>query len=109
MLAAMPSNTIRPSAHACQVQEDCCKASRLLGSEVTYSALTSTPARHRPAATPPAPLGAFPTLCSGAGMHLVCAKAGASLGSLLPASVRAFPGQASLCEVAHSWASSPSP
>lgn len=112
MLATVPSNTIRPSACARQVQEDCCKASHLLGSEVTYGALTSTPVQYRPAATPPAPPGAFPTLCSeGAGVHmgLRYAKAGASQGSLLPASVHALQGQASLHEVAHSWAPSPSP
>lgn len=61
---------------------------------------------------PPAPPGAFPTLCSegaGAGMGLGYTKAGAPQGSFLPASVYALPGQASLHEVAHSWASSPSP
>lgn len=49
-LATVLSNTIRPSACMCQVQEDCCKASHLLGSEVTYGALTSTPVRYGPAA-----------------------------------------------------------
>lgn len=111
-LAMVLSNTIRPSACVRQVQEDCCKASHLLGSEVTYGALTSTPVRYGPAATPPAPPGAFPTLCSegaGVGMGLGYAKAGASQGLLFPASVHALPGQASLHEVARSWASSPSP
>lgn len=103
MLATAPSNTVRPSACSCHVQEDCCKACHLLGSEVTYGALLSTPVQYRPATAPPAPPGAFPTLCSegaSVGMGLGYDKAGASWGSLFPAPVYALPGQASLHEVA---------
>lgn len=57
MLSTVPCSAIRPSACTPQVQEDCCKASHLLGSEVTYGALTSTPVQYKPAATPPAPPG----------------------------------------------------
>lgn len=112
MQATLPGNTVWPSACACQVQEDCCKASNLVGSEVTYGALTSTPVQYRPANTPPAPPSMSPIVCSegaGIGRGLGYAKAGASQGSLLPASVHALPSQAALHKVAHSWASSPSP
>lgn len=112
MQATLPGNIARPSACARQVQEDCCKASNLEGSEVTYGALTSAPVQYRPAATPAAPPGMSPTLCSegaGVGRGLGYAKAGASQDSLLRALVHALPSQAALHKVAHSWASSPNP
>lgn len=103
MLSAEPCCAIRPSACTPQVQEDCCKASHLLASKVTYGALTSTPVQYKPAATPPMPPGAFPTLFpagASAGTGLRGAKAGAFQRSDLSASDTACQAKHHL--VAHS-------
>lgn len=99
MLSAVPCSAIRPSACTPQVQEDCCKASHLLGSKVTYGALTSTPVQYKPAATPPVPPGAFRALFQQVQVQAqVWDVLKQSLSELRPLCIRhCLPGQASPC------------